>query len=74
MEFNMASNKIQTKKKSTYIADQIIRAVQKGIYKVGDKLPSERQIVKKTGVSRPSVREALSALQIVGLVESKSGD
>lgn len=74
MEFNMAFNKIKTKKKSTYIADQIINSIRKGIYKVGDKLPSERQIVKKTGVSRPSVREALSALQIVGLIESKSGD
>lgn len=54
----MTFNKIQIKKKSTYIAEQIIEAVQKGIYKVGDKLPPEREIVQKTGVSRPSVREA----------------
>jgi len=70
----MVFEKIETKKKSTYVAEQIIEAIQKGIYKVGDKLPSEREIAEKTGVSRPSVREALSALQIVGLIESKSGD
>lgn len=70
----MSFEKVQTKKKSTHIAEQIIEAIEKGIYKVGDKLPPERQIVEETGVSRPSVREALSALQIVGLVESKSGN
>lgn len=70
----MVFKKIEIKKKSIYVAEQIIEAIQKGIYKVGDKLPPEREIAEKTGVSRPSVREALSALQIVGLIESKSGD
>lgn len=70
----MRFKKIETKKKSTYVAEQIIDTIHKGIYKVGDKLPAERQIAEETGVSRPSVREAISALQIVGLIESRSGD
>jgi GntR family transcriptional repressor for pyruvate dehydrogenase complex len=70
----MSFKKVETKKKSIYVAEQIIDAIHKGIYKVGDKLPAERQIAEETGVSRPSVREAISALQIVGLVESRSGD
>lgn len=70
----MPFKKIETKKKSTYVAEQIIEAIHKGIYEVGDKLPPERQIAEETGVSRPSVREAMSALQIVGLIESRSGD
>jgi len=69
----MPFKKIEIKKKSSYVADQIIESIQKGIYKVGDKLPPEKQIVKETGVSRPSVRTALLALQIVGIVEGRAG-
>lgn len=70
----MSFKKIETKKKSAYVAEQIIEAVQAGIYKIGDKLPSEREIAEKTGVSRPSIREALLALQIVGIIEGRTGD
>lgn len=66
--------KIQTKKKSTYVAEQIAEALRHGAYRPGDKLPSEREIAEQMGVSRPSVREALSALQLVGIVESRAGD
>ena len=62
------------KKKSTYVAEQIIEAVNKGGYKVGDRLPPERKIAEEMGVSRVPVREALSALQIVGIVESVIGE
>jgi len=66
--------KIEHKKKSVYAAEQIIEAIGQGRYSIGDKLPSEREIAEKMGVSRPSVREALSALHIVGIVESRAGD
>jgi len=62
------------KKKSTYVAEQILEAIRTGSYKVGDKLASERTIADEMGVSRVPVREALSALQIVGIVESVTGD
>lgn len=65
---------IETKKKSMYAVEQIINAIRSGAYHVGDKLPPEREIAEQMGVSRPSVREALSALQLVGLVESRPGD
>jgi len=62
------------KKKSSFIADQILRMINSGGYKAGSKLPSERIITEQMGVSRPSLREAISALQIVGLLESRPGD
>jgi GntR family transcriptional repressor for pyruvate dehydrogenase complex len=67
---------IQTrfKKKSSFIADQILRMINAGRYKAGSKLPSERAITEQMGVSRPSLREAISALQIVGILESRPGD
>lgn len=65
---------IDTKRKSNYVAEQVIDAIKAGEYKGGDKLPSEREIAELMKVSRNSVREALSALQIAGLIFSKAGD
>jgi DNA-binding FadR family transcriptional regulator len=62
------------KKKSSFIADQILRMINAGHYKAGSKLPSERAITEQMGVSRPSLREAISALQIAGILESRPGD
>lgn len=62
------------KKKSSFIADQILRLINSGRFKVGAKLPSERIITEQMGVSRPSLREAISALQIVGILETRPGD
>ena len=43
----------------------------KGDLKDGDKLPPERKLTEKFGVSRASIREAMSALEILGVVESR---
>jgi GntR family transcriptional regulator, transcriptional repressor for pyruvate dehydrogenase complex len=51
------------------IADQLRTAIQSGEYPVGAKLPTERELAASLGVSRPSVREALIALEVEGLVE-----
>ncbi|MCK4394085.1 FadR family transcriptional regulator [Candidatus Bipolaricaulota bacterium] len=63
----------QAKKKATYVAEQIIDAIKQGACQIEDKLPSERDIAKQMKVSRNSVREALSALQILGVIESRAG-
>lgn len=56
------------------VMEQIKDIVKKGELKSGDKLPSERDLCEKLEVSRASVREALKALQMVGLIESKHGE
>jgi len=56
------------------IARQIADAVQQEQFKIGDKLPPERTLAEELSVSRASVREALSALEILGIVESRSGN
>ncbi|MEW6333388.1 MAG: FadR/GntR family transcriptional regulator [Thermodesulfobacteriota bacterium] len=65
---------VRYKKKSSFIADQILQMINSGRYKAGSRLPSERTITEQMGVSRPSLREAISALQIVGILESRPGD
>jgi len=61
-------------RKSTFIAMHILEAIRNGVYKAGDKLPSERELSEQLGVSRNPVREALSALRLAGIVESLPGD
>src|SRR3954469_14727523 len=55
------------------IADQIAALIDGGEYDVGQRLPPERDLAKQLGVSRPSVREALIALEVAGLVEVRIG-
>ncbi len=64
--------KLKYQKKREYVASQIIEAIRNGEFKLGDKLPSEQAMAKSLGVSRPSIREALGALRIVGIIESDS--
>jgi DNA-binding FadR family transcriptional regulator len=55
------------------IADQIAALIEKGEYGSGRRLPPERDLAKQLGVSRPSVREALIALEVEGYVEVRVG-
>jgi len=48
-------------------------AIQSGAYKVGDRLPAERELAAEYDVSRPTVREAIIALEVQGLVEVRIG-
>lgn len=55
------------------VADQLAERIAGGIYAVGERLPSERDLAAAFGVSRPTVREAVIALELDGLVEVKTG-
>ncbi|MEV8020326.1 FadR/GntR family transcriptional regulator [Streptomyces sp. NPDC086554] len=48
-------------------------AIERGDYAVGDKLPSEAELCRRLEVSRPVLREALRALQTMGLTVSRTG-
>jgi GntR family transcriptional repressor for pyruvate dehydrogenase complex len=55
------------------IADQIKELIAKGSFQVGDRLPAERELALLLGVSRPSLREGLIALDVQGNVEIRGG-
>jgi len=55
------------------IADQLRALICKGELMVGARLPAERDLARQLGVSRPSVREALIALEVAGWVEVRTG-
>jgi DNA-binding FadR family transcriptional regulator len=55
------------------IAEQLRTLMSKGEFTPGERLPAERDLAKQLGVSRPSVREALIALEVEGWVEVRTG-
>ncbi len=65
---------IKTKKIYEEIVDQIKQLIIDGQIKPGDKLPAERELVESFKVSRSSIREALSALEMMGMLEVRTGE
>ena len=55
------------------VIEEIKNQIKTGKLKKGDKLPSERDMVELFSVSRTSVREAMRALEVIGLIERKQG-
>ena len=73
MKIDFDIKPIETKKRYALVIDQILDLIRGGAFTAGDKLPPERTMAAKLGVSRPSVREAYCVLEIVGILESRAG-
>src|SRR2546428_13929642 len=58
---------------SSSIADQIRTAIVTGQLKEGSRLPPERELAEQFGVSRVTVRDALRALEAMGLIQVRVG-
>ncbi|WMJ80852.1 FadR/GntR family transcriptional regulator [Clostridium sp. MB40-C1] len=65
---------IRTTKVYEQVILQIKEMVSDGSLKKGDKLPSERELSSQLGVSRASIREALRALEVIGLISCRQGE
>jgi GntR family transcriptional regulator, transcriptional repressor for pyruvate dehydrogenase complex len=62
------------KSRTAFALDAIVGALREGRYAIGDRLPSERILAEQLEVGRAAIREALSALQVMGIVERRVGD
>jgi GntR family transcriptional regulator, transcriptional repressor for pyruvate dehydrogenase complex len=64
--------------KNSKIYEQVIEQIKSLIFegkiKKGDRLPSERSLKEQLNISRASIREAFSALEMIGLIESRPGE
>ncbi|MCA0044489.1 FadR/GntR family transcriptional regulator [Celeribacter litoreus] len=69
----MPFQKINSEKISASVVRQIELLILRGILRAGERLPSERDLADRLGVSRPSIREAVSELSEKGLLESRAG-
>lgn len=64
---------VRSEKLYQRIADQIAARIADGQYPRGGRLPAERDLAEEFGVSRPTIREAMIALDIRGLVGARQG-
>lgn len=65
---------IKRKRVSEEVSDQIENMLFRGEYSEGDKLPPVRELCELFGVGRSAVRDALTALQVRGLITVKQGE
>ena len=64
---------VESRRLYQHIADRIRELIDRGGFEAGTRLPPERDLAQQLGVSRPSLREALIALDVEGRVEVRSG-
>jgi DNA-binding FadR family transcriptional regulator len=69
----MPIHSIEPRRLYRQIADQIRTLIRSKEFPAGSRLPPERDLARQLGVSRPSVREALIALEVEGLVDVRIG-
>ena len=55
------------------VSQRIFRKIQQGVYKYGDKIPSEKELVAHYGVNRMTVRRAIALLAEQGILKSVQG-
>lgn len=70
----MPVQSIRSRRLYQQIADQLRGMIESGEFPPGSYLPAERELSQQFGVSRTSLREALIALEVIGLVRVKVGD
>jgi GntR family transcriptional repressor for pyruvate dehydrogenase complex len=64
---------IQKTKVYEAIVEQIKANIENGVWPEGTQLPSERELAEQLNIGRPSVREALRVLEVMGLIEIRQG-
>ncbi len=64
---------VERKRLADQVADQLMALIADGQLKPGDRLPSELELMKQFQVGRSSIREAIGALSLIGLVTVKPG-
>ena len=69
----MPFERVTPEKLSTAVTRKVEKLILRGILRPGERLPSERELADRLGVSRPSLREAVAELQDKGLLTSRAG-
>jgi len=69
----MPFERVTPEKLSSAVTRQIEKLILRGILRPGERLPSERELAERLGVSRPSLREAVAELQDKGLLSTRAG-
>ena len=64
---------MRTLQRYEHVAERLAAEIRSGAYAPGERLPSERELARRLEVGRASVREAIAALQVQGVIETRPG-
>jgi len=64
---------VRTLQRYEHVAERLAGEIRSGAYAPGERLPSERELARRLEVGRASVREAIAALQVQGVIETRPG-
>ncbi|MGB3554937.1 MAG: FadR/GntR family transcriptional regulator [Jannaschia sp.] len=64
---------VEAQKRAAAVIRQVETLILRGVLRPGDRLPPERELSERLGVSRPSLREAVAELQARGLLDTRAG-
>ena len=59
---------------TTDVCRRLVGLLIQGYWKEGERIPPERELGQLLGVGRVSLREALKALEVMGMIEIRRGD
>jgi GntR family transcriptional repressor for pyruvate dehydrogenase complex len=65
---------VERTKLTASVFEQLLSYVVRGTWKPGDRIPPERELCQQLGIARTSLREALKAMELVGMLDSRVGD
>ena len=69
----MELSTVNVKRLYLQVADQLSSQIRSGNFEQGENLPPERELARQFSVSRPTIREAITTLEVMGLVEVRPG-
>ncbi|ASN06267.1 FadR/GntR family transcriptional regulator [Virgibacillus necropolis] len=72
MKNDVGIKSVKRKTLSKQVVEQIVQLLMTGQFKLGDRLPSEHVLMEQLHVSRPVLREALSSLETLGIINRKT--
>ncbi len=64
---------LHTPQRYERIAERLVDEIRTGVLRPGERLPSERDLARRLGVGRSSVREAIAALQLQAIIQTRQG-
>lgn len=73
MNLSLESGKLSGGRLYQRVAEQLAAVISQGEYPPGSRLPAERKLAERFEVSRPTIREAIIALELAGFVEVRGG-
>lgn len=74
LNINNQLQPIQSQSVVERVMSQIMNCISTGVFVMGEKMPSEHELVEMLGISRNSLREAMKILSALGIVEIRRGD